>query len=210
MHDQAACYLCDNRASTRDHVPARSLFPQPRPDNLITVPCCAHCNTAYSRDEEYFRNNLSMVADYRHDAPIWEATRRSYHRRPSIRTEIISRMTTAQIGLAPQPILRFDVVRTNRVLVKFAKGLAFHHSGQRLLADVSADVYQDSRIPLILADTLPRCSDRGSWGDVFSYVGAMAFDAPGEGMWMMTFYSSVLFLVRFYRNAASARAEPRA
>src|SRR5260221_412126 len=50
----AACSYCGKPATTRDHVPTRKLFPQPRPSDLITVPACAACNNVSSTDEEYF------------------------------------------------------------------------------------------------------------------------------------------------------------
>ena len=49
-----ACCYCGKPATTRDHVPTRKLFPEPRPSDLITVPACAVCNNASSKDEEYF------------------------------------------------------------------------------------------------------------------------------------------------------------
>jgi hypothetical protein len=38
-----------------DHLPPQSLFPAPRPNNLITVPSCDGCNGGSSKDDEYFR-----------------------------------------------------------------------------------------------------------------------------------------------------------
>src|SRR4051812_40316879 len=50
------CYLCQKRpATTKDHVPPKSLFPKPRPSNLMTLPCCFPCNNRFSKHEEYFR-----------------------------------------------------------------------------------------------------------------------------------------------------------
>src|SRR5438132_859881 len=47
------CCYCGRPATTRDHVPTRKLFPQPRPSDLITVPACSVCNNSSSKDEEY-------------------------------------------------------------------------------------------------------------------------------------------------------------
>ena len=57
------CVYCgleepDDRDRTRDHVPPRNLFPEPRPSDLITVPCCRNCNNSASKDDEYFRSLL--------------------------------------------------------------------------------------------------------------------------------------------------------
>jgi hypothetical protein len=56
------CYLCgDTHSITNDHVPPKGFFPEPRPSNLITVPCCARCNHAFSKDDEAVRTWLCTV-----------------------------------------------------------------------------------------------------------------------------------------------------
>ena len=56
------CYLCGSTTQvTREHLPAKNLFPKPRPSNLITVPCCYECNNKYSKEDEYFRVAVSSL-----------------------------------------------------------------------------------------------------------------------------------------------------
>jgi hypothetical protein len=56
MSEAPLCYICRRRvAETRDHIPPKSLFPKPRPSDLITAPCCFLCNNRNSRSDEYFR-----------------------------------------------------------------------------------------------------------------------------------------------------------
>jgi len=43
-----------------DHVPPKSLFPKPRPNNLITVPACRECNEGESTHDEYFATALAL------------------------------------------------------------------------------------------------------------------------------------------------------
>lgn len=59
------CALCGGQreATTVEHVPARSLFPTPRPNDLITVPACASCNNGSQPDDDYFRNSLALIAE---------------------------------------------------------------------------------------------------------------------------------------------------
>jgi hypothetical protein len=48
-----SCYLCGAQERlTRDHIPPRNLFPQPRPTNLITVDCCEVCNNGMNLSDE--------------------------------------------------------------------------------------------------------------------------------------------------------------
>jgi hypothetical protein len=46
-----------------DHVPPKGLFPEPRPNNLITVPCCFQCNNKHSGFDERLRIVASMPFD---------------------------------------------------------------------------------------------------------------------------------------------------
>ena len=62
----ARCYLCGKTGKetpegklTREHVPPRNLFPEPRPSDLITVPCCGDCNHRAHEDDEYLRLAVS-------------------------------------------------------------------------------------------------------------------------------------------------------
>jgi len=48
---------------TCDHVPPAGLFPQPRPTNLTTVPCCFKCNNEHSGFDERLRIIAAMSFD---------------------------------------------------------------------------------------------------------------------------------------------------
>ncbi len=55
------CAYCGKReATTLDHIPPRSLFPRPRPKNLLTIPACEKCHKAFNKDDEYFKLILAM------------------------------------------------------------------------------------------------------------------------------------------------------
>ncbi len=61
------CAFCGKEGDiTRDHIPPRGLFGDPKPSNLITVPSCATCNNSSSADDQYFVTALSL--DMRSDA----------------------------------------------------------------------------------------------------------------------------------------------
>ncbi len=70
MNTPRRCYLCGTemipipsghqgrklpKHETRDHVPPDGLFCEPKPSNLITVPCCYECNNKHSDADEQFR-----------------------------------------------------------------------------------------------------------------------------------------------------------
>ena len=57
------CAICgEQNATTRDHVPPKSIFPTPRPNHLVTVPCCFDCNNGASELDDLFKVYLSLQA----------------------------------------------------------------------------------------------------------------------------------------------------
>jgi hypothetical protein len=78
------CYSCGgDQADTAEHVIAKSLIPEPRPNNLITVPACRQCNEGVGKDEEYLRDRLSAaVGGPDFDVPqTWDVAWRSMQRK---------------------------------------------------------------------------------------------------------------------------------
>lgn len=56
---EKSCIYCGSGEDmTDDHIPPKALFPEPRPSNMLTVPCCRKCNKSFSKDDEYFRTTL--------------------------------------------------------------------------------------------------------------------------------------------------------
>src|SRR6516162_4089252 len=56
MPKNQECVFCRNQClSTRDHVPPKGLFAEPRPQNLITVPACRKCNEGANLDDEFMQ-----------------------------------------------------------------------------------------------------------------------------------------------------------
>ncbi|PYV29330.1 MAG: hypothetical protein DMG22_23290 [Acidobacteria bacterium] len=179
-----------------DHVPPRALFPKPKPANLITVPCCIECNKEFSKDEEHFRNNISMIANFPNAREIWQATRRGYKRNPKMLTDIKARMIPVRAGKHVLAGLQFDRRRTDRVLIKIAKGLFFHHTGSSFPVETIVETLHAQQIGHI-EDLIRGLPFRGRWGVTFSYLGGVANDDPGVGMWILNFYVSQVFIVSF-------------
>src|SRR3972149_962327 len=197
MTHRKDCYLWGRPATTRDHVPPKTLFPGPRPENLITLPSCERCNKAYSLDEEYFRNNVSMLSNPEHAAPIWKAAHRSLKRSPKLDADTMRRLSVTDSAGIRLPVLRYDAMRTNRVLVKIAHGLVYHHTGRRLPDSVRTEAFPVEDVPNSLKELTPKLPFRGRWQGVFAYTGGMSADDPDTGVWLFAFYVSRAFLVHF-------------
>lgn len=61
------CYLCGvtlikNHNKSKDHVPPDCIYPDNKPPNLITIPCCKDCNKEYKPLDEKMRNFISIIA----------------------------------------------------------------------------------------------------------------------------------------------------
>jgi hypothetical protein len=62
------CYRCASRATSREHVPPRNLFPEASESggvdyrlNLVTVPSCDAHNSAKSNDDEFLMVSLAGI-----------------------------------------------------------------------------------------------------------------------------------------------------
>ena len=57
-----SCYICNQEASSKEHVPAKCFFPEDGKykKNLITVHSCSLHNEDTSADDEYVRNIITM------------------------------------------------------------------------------------------------------------------------------------------------------
>jgi hypothetical protein len=62
MIAEKCVYCSDGQGITKDHVPPRSFFPEPRPANLITVPSYKICNSGAAIDGSYLLTIL-MFSD---------------------------------------------------------------------------------------------------------------------------------------------------
>lgn len=131
------CTYCGEAALvTRDHIPPVSLFPKPRPSNLVTVPSCRKCNSGASMDDEYFRLNLSI----RHSAkrPLSKSVAdaalrglgRDQHTRfrktffQGVREVDIKTLDGIYIGRSGA--YDVDLARLDKVAMRIVRGLYFH------------------------------------------------------------------------------------
>lgn len=137
------CVICgQEKACSRDHIPPKCIFPEPRPGDLITVPACAECNMKRSGLDEQFKIFLGLTVGYHLDGG------RSY-RGPILRTLAHNRRQRSNILMsmrhvvihdptvpASQPALAITVDRTAHDIVveRTVRGLYFHHTG-RILGD---------------------------------------------------------------------------
>jgi hypothetical protein len=194
------CYLCGKTESelaaalTKDHIIADCFFPQPKPPNLLTLPCCVDCQKEYGIHEEYLRNSLSAISDAGGNPDAlksWKTTHRSLKRRVAMYTDFKNRMSPLTVGNYVFQGLSFSQERTEKVIQKIIKGLHYHHTKERLPENASIEIhYQPKEILEDLLKTNTRF--KGRYGNSCSY--AAAYAEEGDSIWWLTFYKSNLFI----------------
>lgn len=203
---QHRCYLCNDVATTRDHVPPIGLFPKPRPKNLITVPACQICNEKNSLHDEYFR---LVVATSSPSIPASQLLHQRIlprmRRRPAIVIDLMKSMYWAEvkskegIHLGRARAFPADEPRIQAVIEKIIRGLYYHHKRQILPHHYLVEEYsRNPELPeefLRIMSSLP-LHEIGENGSVFGYRYLMDDQVDGHSFWFLMFFERTLFISR--------------
>ena len=131
------CTYCGQYGSlTKDHIPPKTIFPKPRPNNLITIPCCLICNGAAKKDDEYFgimmalrdksQNHpsankvLPKIFDGLHHKNAWGFRKKIFHN-----FSVKNVVTTTGILLGRYPVFEEEAAPIIRVMERITKGLYY-------------------------------------------------------------------------------------
>jgi len=136
-NSEKSCIYCGSGEDmTVDHIPPKALFPEPRPSNMLTVPCCYKCNESFSKDDEYFRTVLVSHASVYPDSNVQavnEKLLRSMSRpeaaamTSSIRKSlnVVDVISRGGIYLGRSPAMKITANRINRVADRIARGIFY-------------------------------------------------------------------------------------
>ena len=137
------CYCCNENSVSREHIPPKCIFPNPRPSNMITLPSCDKHNFEKSKDDEYFRWFLSTVCGPTSAAAlnifktkVIKGLRRKLALHNTIMKNSIKSIdiySPGGIWLGNRPGFRFDNKRIVRSLKLICKGLYFYHFNKRII-----------------------------------------------------------------------------
>jgi hypothetical protein len=146
MPEEETCYYCGAAATTREHVPPKSLFPEAKDlvdgvdyrRNLITVPSCEAHNSQKCGDDEYLQ--LILIHGYFRN----EAGRQHFNskliraltRRPAMLFALYGNTTPVVVDSQPTVAVDIDRLRFNRALEHVCQGLCFDQTGHRWSAEV--------------------------------------------------------------------------
>jgi hypothetical protein len=170
------------QGTTVEHVPAQSMFPQPRPDDLTTAPACAPCNHGTQPDDDYFRMTLGLVEE-REPSAAPEAIRPAITRglaRPQaagLRAHFQGRLT---IGVLPgqddsRAVINPDSQRLNNVVGKHAVGAYYE-----MMREPLPPTYGTVVLPLRWLDRIPQ-GDRPQWEHIVGAALAGRTRVIGDG-----------------------------
>jgi hypothetical protein len=213
------CVLCGRkRQVTREHTLPKCIFPEPRPSNLITVPACRKCNSASSKDDEYFRLMLTLRDDI-HAIPLvrqklWPKVRRSLQKetKRGFQSALFQNIcqvpvfTESGIYVGRRGGYHVDERRLEKVVERTVKGLFYHLQKRVLPSSSGVHVWCESRfsampndardhilgIALAIWESDGKAATIGD--DVFSYKVAFFREDDNASAWLLNFFKRVSFM----------------
>jgi len=124
--------MCDAEATTREHVPPKSFFPDGYRKDLITVPSCPAHNHAQSLDIEYARNivagfdGVNQVGEL-----VFELAKRSYNRSPALFCESFHDFRPICINGQDTGAFTVDLERVKSKMAPIANAIYFKEYGHQ-------------------------------------------------------------------------------
>jgi hypothetical protein len=193
------CYLCGeklvkNKNKSKDHVPPDCIFPQDKPPNLMTVPCCKRCNEEYKQLDERMRNYLALLAVDK-TASVGETARREVLRSRKWR-EVFLSYTKQHPNLVddngnPRLVFFFDENELKPWLVRIVKGL-FYKLNRTRIGD--AAVFKVEKYPQFNpqpSETFPM--EKGLEYRPYFVYGVV--HEENNDFWVLIFYDRLMFSV---------------
>jgi hypothetical protein len=139
------CYSCNQPATSREHVPAKSFFPEDQREQLITVDSCQLHNEDTSKDDDYVRNMIVVMAGGASDVAyslLEGKVKKSFTRSPKLAAASLGSLRVASGDSQPfAKIIEIDRQRFDAVMTKIYRGLAAN-TGDRMTSTVNV-LYRD-------------------------------------------------------------------
>lgn len=154
------CYMCNNPAQSKEHVPAKGFFPEDDKFrmNLITVKSCLTHNEETSKDDQYIRDVVVMAAfgSAIAESQFLEKTNPFLVKQPEYLKLFIVETLSVLLGELKTMAFSVDRVRFDRTMRKYAYGLYYHkfdRHWKRTLTVVTGDLYdKDDSTKVLVPD----------------------------------------------------------
>ena len=207
-NSRPACIYCGSDAHTRDHIPPKAFFPNPRPSDLLTVPSCAACNSGFQLDDDYAQMTLLArddISDRKAVQLLIPKLLRSLERQEG-KALPISIASTARdfpiytpdgIVAGTTPAYGISSTRMHRFATRMIRGLFFTEMGYALPTthDVGVALFLEGR-PAKLAEIGQFLDGRPIQriGDgVFAYCWAVLPADEHSTVWIFSLYDRIGF-----------------
>jgi hypothetical protein len=186
-------------AETGDHVPAKALFPESRPSNLITVPSCLKCNSGFKQDEDYFLSILSFS-----DAGVspvgkhfWQHKyHRMYQKDLGLKNALCQCFEQIQLPTSngkseTRLAINLQTNRINAVIRKVCRGLYYFECNEPLPVNLSIKVHRiKTKEELKVFNADMKAGSRG-WPGVFEYRWNRVATEPALSKWLLLFHGAM-------------------
>ena len=210
------CAYCRNPIrqcdSQRDHIPPKSLFTSPRPNNLVTVRCCETCHQVLSDGDEALRSFAALSWGTTTSAKGLKASAdRAHIRAPWWLAEL--KECARQSSAIPNPYNPSEELREIRVsggvaeaihrtLTRTVRGLLFDHDPDFDTRSIKFDLFQSKPINLehfaYVAHGLGTLRFRKVFGEgAFGAIWDFTVEDPHSGVMVMSFFGRMNFTVFF-------------
>lgn len=191
------CAICgDQTECTRDHIPPRSIFLPPRPDNLVTVPACRDCNNGSSKYDERFKMYLAMhVAMHsKKGERLFKTALRTFNHNKKLKKKILKSLkpidfkTPAGIFMGKGAAVPWDNEAHDKIIERTVRGLYYHHYGEILGDRIDIDIHWHHSLPQEFNEFIMNKNWMGE--DEFIYIHSNTADSPLSSIWIFQFYNS--------------------
>jgi hypothetical protein len=204
------CVYCQARlATTRDHVPPKSMFSKPKPTTLVTVPACLQCNQGYKKDEDYFLATVTFTEAgiSTEGKKLWEQKlQRMYAKDQGIRRLMaksfapVELVTPAGLYLGNGLTIEPEWPRIKNVFVKIVKALYYYEYSEPL--PNTAKIHFVTLREKEMIEELNKNVSLGKrgWKGTFEYKRNRVPDTPEGSLWLFLIYDTLLFGVGTYKQ----------
>jgi hypothetical protein len=128
--------MCEAQATTKEHAPPRSFFPEGYRRNLITVPSCDRHNSDNSLDVEYVRNVIATQHGVNNlAARVFEKAQRSWNRSPKLLSRTFREFRAVQYEGSETGAFHIDLPRHRTVMQAIAYAIYFTTRGKKHYGD---------------------------------------------------------------------------
>jgi len=197
------CCICGKSGVkvTADHVPPKTIFLKPRPENTITVKACNKCNNGASNHDQRFSVFLSMQAIPLHDEAkrlFNTKTLDTLNKNIKLKNSIISTakpvyLTTEQGVIYDKAMsVLTDIEVYNSTIERTLRGLYYHHFKEILgsKAKVEIDIFQQFPDELMQIAPSLNHNEIGHKGELI-YKYFRTEESHMDSVWLFQFYNSL-------------------